>query len=416
MEGFSLLVAVTVVVALVAIVMFAIRRARAAEERLAEIDTATRPYAEGTDVTERIRTITATTEAARAERDETRREQAQLIELIGVGVVRLDRRRRIVLANTAAHAFLDRAPGTLVGMTATAAFLDARVEAVVDTADRTGAASDEVLLTGTQARLTVRARRASGGGLWVLLEDVSELRRLQQIRTEFIDNLSHELRTPLTTVSLLAETLAREATIAGDAIPARMRERIDTMGIETGHLATMVDELLDLSRIESGGSLVLLDDVDLVGLARASIERLRLFADRQGVRLEVVDDGAVPPIRGDASRLGQVLVNLLHNAIKFSPDGGLVTVTVRRDGETVLTTVADHGIGIPAGARDRVFERFYKADRARSRGAVGGTGLGLAIARHIVEQHGGTISVTSDEGVGSIFAFAIPIATEAGLG
>ena len=168
--------------------------------------------------------------------------------------------------------------------------------------------------------------------LWVLLEDVSELRRLQQIRTEFIDNLSHELRTPLTTISLLAETLAARRAIAGNAIPARMRERIDTMGIETGHLATMVDELLDLSRIESGGSLVLLDDVDLVGLARTSIERLRLFADRQGVRLEVVDDGAVPdPGRREPARAGPRQPAPQRDQIQ--PGRRLVTVTVRRDGE-----------------------------------------------------------------------------------
>ena len=338
------------------------------------------------------------------------RDLAVLVELLRVGIVRLDPTRRIDLANTAAHTLLDRAPGTLIGMSATAAFLDARLEALVDGAERTGAASDEVFLASTGVALVARARRSTGQGLWILLEDVSELRRLQQIRAEFIDNLSHELRTPLTTVSLLAETLARDATAAGAGVPAKMRDRIGKIEVETGHLVQMVDELLDLSRIEGGGPLVLLDDVDLLRLAIESTERIRLFAERQGVSLTVEPGQPVPPIRGDADRLAQVLVNLLHNAVKFSPDGGIVSVSARQDGERVVTAVIDHGVGIPRAAQVRIFERFYKVDRARARGAAGGTGLGLAIARHIIEQHGGSIWVESEEGVGSTFSFALPLA------
>ena len=332
-----------------------------------------------------------------------------LVELLSDGVVRLDRDRRIVLANAAAHTFLDREPGTLLGMTAIAAFLDARLDAVVEDAARNGSASDEVHLTGTAFTLVARARRASGGGVWLLLEDVSELRRLQQIRAEFIDNLSHELRTPLTTISLLAETLGRDAAAAGDAIPARMRDRIAKVEVETGHLVQMVDELLELSRMESGRRLVLVDDVDLGRLATDSSERLRLFAERQGVDLVVEVGDDIPPVHGDADRLGQVFVNLLHNAVKFSPDGGEVTVGVHHEGDRVVVSVADHGSGIPKAAQARIFERFYKVDRARARGTGGGTGLGLAIARHIIEQHGGTIWVELAVGRGSTFSFALPI-------
>ena len=242
------------------------------------------------------------------------------------------------------------------------------------------------------------------------MEDVSELRRLQRIRAEFIDNLSHELRTPLTTVSLLAETLVREAEEAGEAIPPRMRDRIAKIEVETDHLAQMVSELLDLSRIESGGPIRLLDIVDLGRLAVATTERLRLFAERQGVELVTAAGTPVPPIRGAEDRLGQALVNLLHNAVKFSPDGGTVRVSVGTAGGDVVVAVEDHGIGIARADQARIFERFYKADKARRRG--GGTGLGLAIARHVVEAHGGWIRVESEEGQGSTFSFGIPAAVE----
>jgi two-component system phosphate regulon sensor histidine kinase PhoR len=243
---------------------------------------------------------------------------------------------------------------------------------------------------------------------------VSELRRLQQIRAEFIDNLSHELRTPLTTVGLLAETLSRDAEAAGDAIPPKMRDRIAKLEVETGHIVQMVSELMDLSRIESGTGLTLIDDLDLGRLATASVERLRLFADRQGVTLRVDVPDDLPRIRGDEARLGQVFVNLVHNAVKFSPNGGDVVVAVRpAEGEPELVvSVQDHGIGIARAAQPRIFERFYKVDRARVRGETGGTGLGLAIARHIVEQHGGRIWLESTEGQGSTFSFALPIAPE----
>jgi two-component system phosphate regulon sensor histidine kinase PhoR len=136
---------------------------------------------------------------------------------------------------------------------------------------------------------------------------------------------------------------------------------------------------------------------------------LRLFADRQGVTLQVEAPRSLPTVLGDASRLGQVFVNLLHNAVKFSPDGGEVLVAVRAVGPEVVVAIEDHGVGIPRAAQARIFERFYKVDRARLRGAAGGTGLGLAIARHIIEQHGGRIWVESVEGTGSTFSFSLPV-------
>ena len=344
-----------------------------------------------------------------------RHEHDLLTESLTQGVISIDGGLRIAGANSAADHLLGRPKGALIGRTVIEAFLDIQVESIARAALDQGSATGEFVRAEADGRrLLVRARRSSAGGGWLVLEDVSELRRLQRIRTEFIDNLSHELRTPLTTVSLLAETLTREADMAGDAIPAKMRDRIGKIEIETGHLVQMVSELLDLSRIESGGTIGALDLLDVGRLASESIERLRLFADRQGVTLRVDRPPIVPAVRGDEERLGQVFVNLLHNAVKFSPDGGPVTVTVGHETGLVVTSVADHGVGIPRVAQARIFERFYKVDRARVRGEAGGTGLGLAIARHIIEQHGGTIWVESTEGVGSTFSFALPISADPG--
>jgi two-component system, OmpR family, phosphate regulon sensor histidine kinase PhoR len=337
-------------------------------------------------------------------------DRTTFVETLAQGVLVVDPELRIERANGAAHDLLGKASGTLVGHSLIEAFLDTSVESLVRGAMSTGSTSGEIAVAGADGpRLLLRARQNRSTGVWLILEDVSELRRLQQIRAEFIDNLSHELRTPLTTVSLLAETLTRDAEAAGDSVPARMRDRIGKIEVETGHLVQMVNELLDLSRIESGGALSVVDLVDLGDLAIESTERLRLFAERQGVDLRI-EDPVTPSVRGDADRLGQVIVNLLHNAVKFSPDGGAVVVSCRVEEASVIVSVADRGVGIPRAAQARIFERFYKVDRARARGETGGTGLGLAISRHIVEQHAGRIWVESREGVGSTFSFSIPIA------
>ncbi len=332
-------------------------------------------------------------------------ETEPLDDLMPVGVLHLDATRHVDRANARAHALLEIGPGRLLGRTVMETFLDARVEALVDGIPDGGTATAEARFGAREPRTVIlRVSRSLADGTWIVLEDVTELRRLQQIRAEFIDNLSHELRTPLSTVSLLAETLARDAESAD--VPPRMRERIAKVEVETGHLVQMVSELLDLARIEGGTEIRLGEDVDLARLATASIDRLRLFADRQGVELAVEADPTAPPVRGDEERLGQVFVNLVHNAVKFSPDGGTVTVDIRANAGDVVASVTDHGIGISAADAARIFERFYKADRARVRG--GGTGLGLAIARHVIERHGGRIWVESEEGRGSTFAFAIP--------
>jgi two-component system phosphate regulon sensor histidine kinase PhoR len=357
------------------------------------------------DVERKVRAALDEADDARWNAEQTSHDTQYLTDLLTAGVVRLRDDLTVEFANGAAHVLLGRRPGSMIGRSALEAFVDTRIEDLARTAMELGSANGELTVRSAAGlTVTVRARRSPVSGVWLVLEDVSELRRLQRIRAEFIDNLSHELRTPLTTISLLAETAARDA----ESAPPKLRDRISKIEVETGHLTQMVNELLDLSRIESGTAQLLLDDVDLVKVVQQTVERLRLFAERQGLRLVVEVPGAVSPVRGDEDRLGQVLVNLLHNAVKFSPNGGDIVVGLTQGEGDVTVWVRDPGIGVPRTDLDRIFERFYKVDRARVRGR-GGTGLGLSIARHVVESHGGRIWVESVEGNGSTFLFTVPV-------
>jgi len=334
---------------------------------------------------------------------------SRLADQLRLGMLRIGHDHVIQQANEAAHVLLGKNTGSLVGRSIMEAFLDHLAEqAILGSLDGGGGALE---LDGPGGRrLVIRARpdRARPGHIWVLLEDVTELRRLQRIRAEFIDNLSHELRTPLTTIRLLTERLIDE--LAPLDVPARIKERVATIDVETGHLVQMVNELLDLSRIEQAATQLHLDDVAIGPLLVAGVARLRTFAERQGVELVVaLPETELPPVWGDAERLGQLLLNLLHNAVKFSRSGGTVTVSASVEGAEVVLRVADQGVGIPRADQPRIFERFFKVDRARERGQ-GGTGLGLAIARHIAEAHRGRIWFESEDGRGSTFFVALPIA------
>jgi two-component system phosphate regulon sensor histidine kinase PhoR len=363
------------------------------------------------DVADDIARLRRRAEVAEFALEQRLRDLSYLADLVGVGIVRLTDDLRVEVANTAAHVFLGRPPGSMVGRTAIEALGDHRIEAVAIAAREAGSATDEIApREGEGPTLLVRARRSPILGVWLVLHDVAELRRLQRIRAEFVDNLSHELRTPITTIGLLTETLARDAEAAGEAVPPRMRDRIGKLEIETANIGQMVGELLDLARIESGGPQLHLDDVDLGLVVADAVERLRPFAERQGIGLRTEIEPELPPVRGEASRLGQVITNLVHNAIKFSTSGDEVVAAVSLAGPAVEVRVVDRGIGIDQDDQGRVFERFFKADRTRARG--GGTGLGLAIARHIVEGHGGAIRVESALGEGSTFIVAIPAAAE----
>ncbi len=264
----------------------------------------------------------------------------------------------------------------------------------------------------------------------IMLQDLTHIRRLETIRRDFISNVSHELRTPLASLSLVVETL-RDGALED---PPAARRFLDHMESELASLTQMVEELLELSRIESGRVPLELTPTKVRKLILKPVKRLRPQAERKGIALNLTIPDDLPRVQADAARVQQVVANLLHNAIKFTPTGGTITLSAqvctpakgrspsapqlpqhsgerspRCRGEGQLTiTVSDTGIGIPPDELQRIFERFYKTDRAR---AQEGTGLGLAISKHIIEVHGGQIWAESVEGAGSTFSFTLPIAT-----
>lgn len=248
------------------------------------------------------------------------------------------------------------------------------------------------------------------GECLVLLQDLTEMRRLETVRRDFVSNISHELRTPLAGLRAVVDTL-RDGALEDPPAARRFLDRIDT---EVDALTQMVQELLELSRIESGQVPLRLAQAAVADLIIPPIDRLQPQAERGGLTVTVDlptagDEPGLPAVMADAERVREVVTNLVHNAIKFTPPGGRVTVSARQADQEVIVSVQDTGTGIAAADLPRIFERFYKADRARS---GGGTGLGLSIARHIVQGHGGRIWAESVEGRGSAFHFSLPIATE----
>jgi two-component system phosphate regulon sensor histidine kinase PhoR len=251
----------------------------------------------------------------------------------------------------------------------------------------------------------VPLRLAAGEtGVVVVLNDVTELRRLEQVRTEFIGNVSHELRTPLTAIHGYLETLLE----GGLEEPERAREFLDIAHRHTERLGRLVADLTDLSNIELGRVALDLVPVALPEVVSSAFGIVGPRARAGGVALEVSVPADLPPLRADRDRLVQILLNLVDNAVAHTPAGGRVTVAAETGAPgLVAVTVADTGTGIPPADLPRVTERFYRVDRARSRDE-GGTGLGLAIVKHLVLAHGGELRIDSRLGQGTVVAFTLP--------
>ena len=233
------------------------------------------------------------------------------------------------------------------------------------------------------------------------MRDRTEHHRIESVRRDFVANVSHELKTPIGALSLLADLLAADPE---PEVAARFAGR---MQVEIQRVANTIEDLLTLAMLEDDSSRG--DErVDIHAVVAAAIDRISETAEQRDVKVIVSGQEDIAPIRGSRLHLESALFNLLDNAVKFSEPGGRVDVGVETDQRILKVWVADDGIGIPAAERSRIFERFYRVDRARSR-HTGGTGLGLSIVRHVALNHGGEVSVTSREGYGARFTLTLPL-------
>jgi two-component system phosphate regulon sensor histidine kinase PhoR len=326
-------------------------------------------------------------------------------------VVLVDDLLRIAAAGPEAGILAEREPDRLRGMSLIAAFGSAALDGIARQAAASGeVASGEADLGHLGARRFAVDAVPVRGGLVLSLHDVSALRRIERVRRDFVANIGHELRTPLTSIKLLAETLSSGA--VDD--PATMRDFATQVEREADHLAQLVDELLDLSTIESGATTLALEALDPAAVVGTLLERIGPVAERRELRVVRRPPPAMNLLAvSDPARLGQALLNLAHNAVKYSHHGGEVRIGWEPSNDAVRFTVADDGIGVPDAHKARIFERFYKVDRSRVRDRDdehfgGSAGLGLAIVRHIAEAHGGAVGFESEEGVGSTFWIEVP--------
>jgi two-component system phosphate regulon sensor histidine kinase PhoR len=240
-------------------------------------------------------------------------------------------------------------------------------------------------------------------GCVLVARDVTEERRYDRLRKEFVANVSHELRTPLSVIAGYVETL-KDGALKDEQNAPKFLESIER---NVHRLASLVSDLLELSRLESSGQLAHPRRVETRPLLEKVVEDFRPLADRKGQRLTLEISPEVKAVDADPDLLERALRNLVDNAIKYTPDGGSITLGARTAADSLLFSVRDTGIGIPLEDLPRIFERFYRVDKSRSR-ELGGTGLGLAIVKHIAQLHGGAISVESRPGAGSVFTLRLP--------
>ena len=318
------------------------------------------------------------------------------LDLLPIGVVVVDLKLGRKLRNNAAAA--------MTGVRYVDILVDQAVDEMLETIV-TSKSSERILeaVAGTTRFFKIRGQAIDQQKVIVTVEDITEKSRIDTVQTDFVANLSHELKTPIGAVAALADSLNGETETE---VVWRLAERIVT---ESHRMSRIVDDLLDLSRVEFGGTEEW-SDVDLGSVLVEAVGTNQHAAKRQGFGLSLTGSAELL-VRGDRSQLVSVISNLVDNAIKYSEAGGVVRVEGMIQGDEVVVTVTDHGIGIAERDQKRIFERFYRVDKARSR-ATGGTGLGLSIVRHIVLEHGGSIDVRSEEGIGSTFMVRLPRVTK----
>jgi len=333
----------------------------------------------------------------RIEAEEDRRISDLILSTMQDGVLLMGRDAGVAFANDAIARHLPSTPTTLD------AVLPLALRTAIHESRERREPTSVLVETGVPPRwLRGTITPAADGATLVVVRDVTQQRQLEDVRRDFVANASHELKTPAATIQAVAETLGQAAADDPAAVP-RFASQLER---EAVRLSRIVADLLDLSRLESGSALA--EIVSLGAAAREEGQRLEESAERVGVTLEILTGGE-QPVRGSQRDLTLLVRNLIDNAVRYSHEGDKVQVEVDSEGDEVTLRVTDTGIGIPSRDISRIFERFYRVDRARSR-ETGGTGLGLAIVKHVVDNHGGSLEVESELGRGTTFRVRLPAA------
>lgn len=344
----------------------------------------------------RLLTARAAMEEGAAEEARSRRDLEDVLAALQDAVLVVDDEGRLRFLNAAALRLFDLRIEEVLGANLVEALPSFGLDSAMRAALANGQSSEqEMQLYSPRARevfLRVAPVFSSAGartGAVAIVQDLTELRRLERVRRDFVSNASHELRTPIATVRALAETLQ-----SADGDPGANERFLPPLVSEAERLSRLVSDLLDLARAENAPTSPF-SPTGLHPIVANAVARLHDKAQRRDIAIEWDENGANPTVEGDAAELEQVVFNLLDNALSYTPAGGHVSLEVGKEGKSAFLKVADNGIGIPTDDLPRVFERFYRVDKARSR-AEGGTGLGLAIVKHIVETHGGHVEVESN--------------------
>jgi len=326
------------------------------------------------------------------------------LSLIDDGIFVLDNRHEIQYMNDAAARIFGFNPAGDESLTFIEVVRDYECDALVKQCINTGdAQAASVKIRGKKQYLDIKVcPDAESCNYIVIVKDLTEKRHLEEIRRDFISNVSHEFRTPISSIKLIAETLGDGA--LND--PKVNRDFLLKIGIEAEKLMSMTNELTELSMMENRETILDKQPLKISSLVELIVQRLRAQADKKGLTLSTDIETALPDLVIDQYRIEQVLLNLVYNAIKFTNRGGAITICVKTRDSEILVSVSDTGIGIPREELPRVFERFYKVNKARD---DAGVGLGLAISRHIINSHGGKIWAESEEGKGSTFFFTLPL-------
>ena len=359
------------------------------------------------DLARAFNTMTQQIDALINESRRARMRWASAFASIGDGMILVDEAEQITAVNPAAARLLDVDVEWAVGKHFIVVVRDHEITALLRESQRTKELKRGVIDFSREGLVLETSARPVAGYqeryTIVSLRDITELRKLESVRREFVANVSHELRTPLASIRAVVETL--EAGAIDD--PEVANEFLGRIVGEVDRLAALVDDLLDLARLESGRVHLNQEALDPRELLSSAAERLRPQIERARLYLVVDIPAGLPRVFADRARIEQVVLNLIHNAIKFTPPDGTITVTAEQDGEMLNVQVIDTGTGIAVQDLPRLFERFYKGDKARR---SDGTGLGLAITKHIIQTHEGVISAESEFGEGSTFTFTLPIA------